>query len=122
MKSHRILIVEDDPDIRNALVEILGEEGYQIDWAENGREGLDYLAAAPELPELIMLDLMMPVLDGFGFREGQRAHPQWADIPVIVMSADGNVAAKLERIGGICYLRKPLELMELLERVAAVFK
>ena len=81
-----ILIVEDDFDIREALTQILEEEGYAVREAANGREALD--VAARELPSLILLDLMMPVMNGWQFRAEQIKDPRLAPVPVLVISAD----------------------------------
>src|SRR5262245_59582395 len=78
-----VLIIEDDPDIREALAEILEDEGYATVLAGNGREALDHLAKS-EMPALILLDLMMPIMDGWQFRDEQRRSPSYAAIPVVV--------------------------------------
>lgn len=81
-----ILIVEDDRDIRDVLAEILAEEGYQVLAAEDGAEGLRRLAEGPT-PDLILLDLMMPRMDGYQFREEQRKNPEWSPIPLVLLTA-----------------------------------
>ena len=85
--SHTVLVVEDDLDIRQALMEILDEHGFAALGARDGAEALDLLSRATELPCLILLDLMMPVMDGASFREAQRKDPRLASIPVVVLSA-----------------------------------
>lgn len=112
--SKPILIVEDDADIREALVEFLSESGFSVQAAENGAKALELLRSGLR-PELILLDLMMPVMDGFAFREEQLKDPQISGIPVMVMSADGNISQKQSRIGAVDYLRKPLDIYELAE-------
>jgi CheY-like chemotaxis protein len=84
---HHVLIVEDDDGIRETLQEILLEEGYTVSVAENGRRALDVLGGGAPLADLIVLDLMMPVMGGREFRAHQLAHPRWSRIPVIVISA-----------------------------------
>ena len=88
-KYHRsertALIVEDDHDTREILRRSLERDGWQVAEAENGRIGLDQVARAQ--PAVIILDLMMPEIDGFGFVEGLRAHPEWRNIPVVVLTA-----------------------------------
>src|SRR5881392_3915466 len=91
-----VLVVEDDEDIRDSLVEFLGDEGYEARGAGNGREALSLLAAIAPPPCLIILDLMMPVMDGRTFREEQLRRPDVADIPVIVISAYRDLAAQTE--------------------------
>jgi CheY-like chemotaxis protein len=110
-----ILVVDDDPDILEALSEILESEGFGVRRARNGREALDSLGA--QLPGLILLDLMMPVMDGWEFVEQIRPRRDWAEIPVIVLSADRNVSSKARSLGAVGYLAKPFELRELLELV-----
>ena len=82
-----VLIVEDDDGIRETLQEILLEEGYTVSVAENGRRALEVLASGRPLADLIVLDLMMPVMNGQEFRVHQLAHPRWSRIPVVVISA-----------------------------------
>jgi CheY-like chemotaxis protein len=116
-----VFIIEDDTDIRDSLAELLELEGYQVITASNGHEGLDRLTALGDrLPEVILLDLMMPIKDGFEFRHEQLAHPKWSSIPVIVMSADANVSQKLKSSGFPvpAYLKKPVNLDDILALVA----
>ncbi|UQA59617.1 response regulator [Polyangium aurulentum] len=108
-----ILVVEDDPDIRETIAQILDEEGYVPIVAENGQEALRRLAEGPR-PRLILLDLMMPIMDGWEFREQQRQDPRYADIPVIIVSADGNVRQKATKLGADGHIRKPVGIDELL--------
>jgi CheY-like chemotaxis protein len=81
----RVLIVEDDSEIRACLAEVLQYEGYVVSEAPDGGEGLK--AAWQNHPDIILLDLMMPRMDGWQFRAAQKGDPELADIPVIVMSA-----------------------------------
>jgi CheY-like chemotaxis protein len=106
----RLLVVDDDPDIRSALLGVLSEEGYTVEVAPDGREALNRLAAGPH-PDAILLDLMMPVMNGWQFRARQLALPAFAQIPTIIMTAIGN----LERaaITADYFLPKPLCLDEL---------
>ena len=112
-----VLIVEDDLDIREALSQVLEFEGYPVATAVNGEEALKYLANS-EPPGLILLDLMMPVMDGWQFRLEQKKHPEWSQIPVVIVSADGQVGQKAASIGASGYLKKPVELDTLLDTVA----
>ncbi len=82
----RILVVEDDEDAREAMVDLLQMKGYRAVPAGNGKEALDYLNRAP-VPDLIILDLWMPVMDGWQFRNEQIKDPRLAEIPVIVLTA-----------------------------------
>ena len=83
-----ILVVDDDPDIRESLREVLQDEGYEVNCVSNGREALDYLQTGPR-PCVILLDLMMPVMDGWQFRVEQKKVAGIADIPLIVITATG---------------------------------
>lgn len=114
--AHHILIVEDDAAIRNALQEILEEEGYLVAGAANGQEAIDLLRRR-ERPCVILLDLMMPVMNGWQFRAIQRQDPKLAPIPTIIISADGNVAETAAAIGAADYLSKPIQLSRLLQTV-----
>src|SRR3954468_21547672 len=101
-----IMVVEDDADIRDALTFALSDAGYHVVDASNGRVALDHLATVE--PSVILLDLMMPVLNGMEFLVEFRKNPRWAHIPVIVASANrGYDAADL---GTFEVLRKPIDL------------
>ncbi len=82
----RILVVEDDEDAREAMVALLQMKGYRAASAGNGKEALDYLQRAP-VPDLILLDLWMPVMDGWQFRQQQKLDPRLATVPVVVVTA-----------------------------------
>ena len=110
-----VLVVDDDPDILEALSEILEAEGFEIRRARNGKEALERLE--PEPPQLILLDLMMPVMDGWEFAQRMRQKPNAAKIPLIVLSADRNVGSKATDIGAVGHLAKPFELNDLLDMV-----
>src|SRR5256885_14528924 len=109
-----VLIIEDDADLREMMAQLVGLEGYQAHAVANGREALEYLRRV-QRPELILLDLMMPVMDGWEFRREQRKDPAIADVPVIVLSAlDPSRGAD---IGAIEFLKKPLDFDRLLALV-----
>ena len=115
-----ILVVDDDPDILEALSEILEAEGFEIRRARNGKEALERLE--PDQPQLILLDLMMPVMDGWEFAQRMRQKPVYSSIPIIVLSADRNVGSKAQDIGAVGHLAKPFELNDLLEMVRRALK
>jgi signal transduction histidine kinase len=112
-----ILLVEDDRAIREAVQEILEDEGYAVSMAENGLAALEGLRAGA-IPDLIVLDLRMPVMDGWQFRAAQKGDASIADIPVVAISADGS--AKAEAIDAHAYLRKPLSPEALLDAVSRI--
>jgi CheY-like chemotaxis protein len=85
-----ILVVDDDEGIRDALSEALQDEGHQVRCATNGNEALALLRSSPA-PCLILLDLMMPVMNGWEFRQHQLIDPALSEIPVVVISAAGNL-------------------------------
>jgi two-component system chemotaxis response regulator CheY len=114
IQPKRILVVDDDPDILDALSEILEVEGYQVHRARNGREALQRMDEGTSAPDLILLDLMMPVMDGWEFARTLGPHRR---APIVVLSADRNVGPKAQEIGAIGWLAKPFELGDLLSLV-----
>jgi CheY-like chemotaxis protein len=113
----RLLVVEDDRDLRRNMQSLFESEGYLVDVAENGQVALDFLIQATELPEVILLDLMMPVMDGFQFRDAQVQIPKFASIPVIVLTADGHIEEKKVRSRATAALRKPADVELILSTV-----
>jgi CheY-like chemotaxis protein len=111
-----IMIIEDEADIRDSLRDLLELEGYRVTTAAHGREALDILGRGP-LPDLILLDLLMPVMNGRDFRAAQRANPRFRSVPVLMMSADRNPETKMEDPSLQC-IKKPLDLDELLSSIA----
>ena len=111
---HVVLVVEDDPDIRATLCEALEDNGYSPVGASNGAEALEYLRGGHERPCLILLDLMMPVMDGQTFREEQRADSTLASIPVVVVSAYRDLEKYARDLATEC-LPKPVRLDTLLQ-------
>lgn len=112
-----ILVVEDERDIRDLIAEILEEEGYEAVGAENGAAALDCLREGSSLPSLILLDLMMPVMDGSAFRLEQQRDAVLASIPVILLSANGNLPQRASDLGVAGFVRKPLTPDALLDVV-----
>lgn len=116
--SKLIYIVEDDGDIRDAFVEIVSDlNGYSVMVAENGRVGIDKLKIAEKLPDLILLDVLMPVLDGFGFRQEQLNDPRLAHIPIVVLSASHNITDLAHKMRAKAYLKKPIEIEDLMTAI-----
>lgn len=113
MTQKIILVIEDDPDIRLTLKDILEDEGYLVLEASNGQEGLQALELGAQ-PDLIFLDAMMPVKNGSAFRADQLENAHWAKIPTIVMSAARDIESQPGLGNTGCILRKPVDLDELL--------
>lgn len=113
-----ILLVEDDLEIQGILAELLALEGHEVFLASNGREALDLLRRGPT-PQVILLDLMMPVMNGWDFRVRQLQSPAIAGIPVIVMTGVDEPPLPIS-LRPAAYLRKPLEFSRLVAVIAEV--
>jgi two-component system chemotaxis response regulator CheY len=109
----KILVVEDDTSIRELLVEILEGQGYLVTSSVNGSDGIKSLETI--IPDLILMDVMMPVMDGYAFKKELLLNPKWNLIPVVVMSAQSQGKEKLADYGITNFISKPLELNHLLE-------
>jgi CheY-like chemotaxis protein len=116
-RCHSVLVVDDDPAICEAIQQALEEEGYQVITAEHGQAALDWLKGAPSRPCVIILDLMMPVMDGAALRRAQLSDPTLSNIPVILVTAGGNADKKAAAVGADLGMTKPMSLHELLEAV-----
>jgi CheY-like chemotaxis protein len=112
-----VLIVEDDPDMRESMESVLGYAGHTIATVADGREALAVLADRRHLPCVIVLDLMMPGMNGFDLRARLRADPSLAAIPVLVLTGAGPLVDHSDLSLGAQILRKPIELRDLLAAV-----
>lgn len=110
----RVLVVDDDPDIRDLLVSVLQDDGYEAEAARNGREALDLLERWRA--DVVVLDLMMPVMDGWTFAE--RLHEKQIRIPIVVLSAATDVKRHAARLGAADVVAKPFDIDTLLPRIA----
>lgn len=119
-RTRQVLIVEDDRDIRETLAEVLTDASYEPVAVANGREALECLSIGTVKPSVILLDLMMPVMDGRQFREIQSGDVRLSSIPVILFSAQVNHEQSAQTMGNVRCLRKPVDLVELLETIASV--
>lgn len=113
IEDEAVLVVDDDPDTREVLSELLDASGLKVMQAENGLKALDVLKKTPRFPCLVLLDLSMPVLDGRGFLKRRAKDPTLRDIPVVVISASNQPGEPLEGIEE--YLRKPVKVDRLME-------
>lgn len=112
MRVKWILIVDDDPDVREVLQQFLTLEGYEVSTATNGREALERLHHG-QPPGLILLDLMMPEMDGFAFRVEQRNDPVLAPIPVVIITAVHDAKRSAAKLGISEWMTKPVEFDQL---------
>lgn len=111
-----ILVVEDDADFREVLVFVLEREGYAVVAATDGSMGLDLLRWGV-VPRVVLLDLMMPIVNGWEFRRRQLADPELASIPVVVLSADPDAHRLAETPGVHDVLTKPVDFEQLLASI-----
>lgn len=118
----RVLIVEDETDIRESLGELLSADGFVVTEAHNGRVALELLRGAAELPHVILLDLMMPEMDGEQFRREQLVDARLAGIPVVVMSAARDIVEAGERMRAFAVLKKPMSIDELVATLRGAAK
>ena len=112
-----ILLVEDDFVLRTSLAELLTQQGYDVECAAHGLEAYHWLNSANTKPSLIVLDLMMPYMDGFEFRDLQKALPAVADVPVLVITASGERAAEAPGLEARQTFFKPVNTSRLLETI-----
>lgn len=109
--NNLIVLIEDDRDIRVSLMQLLEFEGYRVLTAENGKDGLTLLKKNPT-PKLIILDLMMPVMNGWQFLEAKKENPELAPLPVLVITA---ISDGIKPSQGIDVMKKPVEVEALLK-------
>lgn len=112
-----ILVVDDEFGVAEALVAILEDSGYRVTTAADGRQGLDRLAQLPQ-PAAVLIDLMMPVLDGPGMLRAMRADPAYRDLPVVMMSGLDEAAVRARTTGYGAFLRKPFRFEAVVQVVA----
>lgn len=114
-----VLVIEDDDETREILRQVLGEAGLETHGAADGREALEWLRATDELPRLILLNLYMPVMNGFAFRAEQMADAALRDIPTIVVTGNADGDPERLRAMGCPVIRKPFAVEELNARIRA---
>ena len=118
MDQQAVLLVEDNDELRGALADMLRLDGYRVREARNGAHALRVLRDERVRPFAIVLDLTMPAVDGWEFRRAVADLPEYADVPVVVMSAVDEDVARRAGLAAVEYLRKPFELKKLLLTLA----
>jgi CheY-like chemotaxis protein len=115
VSGRTVMVVEDDQELGELFHALLSEHGYTVRTARNGLAAIELLGSWR--PNLILLDMMMPVVDGHAFREAQLAHPEWSTIPVVIVSAASEFLSEADALGAKAVLGKPLDFVELLKVV-----
>lgn len=114
-RKRKVLLVDDSMDIRKSMSFLLEVDGYEVQCAENGKEALELLRSSPTLPSVIILDMMMPVMDGAGFRKEQLRSERLAKIPTVLVTALSRSAMPDSGALGFSHvLSKPISVEELL--------
>ena len=111
-----VLVVDDDFDVRDTISDVLRDAGYLVLSAADGIEALALMRRGP-LPDIVVLDLMMPNMNGYEFRAAQRLDPQLAAVPVVVLTADRQVHGRQHELQAAAYLVKPTRIDDLLAAV-----
>ena len=119
MEAKAVLVIEDDPDTQDAICGLLEYSGYRAVGVNNGREALDFLRTH-SAPSVIVLDLMMPVMNGWEFRNLQSEDDSLSKIPVVVISASGVPANLVLNKGAVDYVPKPFDPDRLVEAIKRV--
>lgn len=115
--SKHVLIIDDSPDLQVLLKIVLESKGYHIHCSSNGEEALSLLNSSCNLPDMILLDMRMPVMDGYHFITSQRDSKRLRDIPVVVMSADDDNDLTRSQLARGDVLKKPLSMQAVVEAV-----
>jgi CheY-like chemotaxis protein len=115
-----ILVIDDDRELCEGLAEYLSLQGYAVQCATNGWEALRLLADSRTRPALILLDLVMPILDGWGFLAERGKDPLLRDVPVLILTGSHDVTQRAKEGGAIAVMRKPVEPQSLLRAIEQV--
>ncbi|MBC8317324.1 MAG: response regulator [Desulfobulbaceae bacterium] len=120
--AKNVLVVDDEPNIVLSLKFLITQEGFEVRTAGSGEEALQ--ALAEQVPDLILLDVMMPKPDGYEVCQKIRATPEWKDIPVIMLTAKGRDVEKEKgfAMGADDYITKPFSTKELVSKVLDILK
>lgn len=106
-----VLLAEDDEDLREAMVDTLNDAGFSVEAVRNGRDALDWLEDSGHNPKIILLDLMMPVMDGWQFLDERKNTPKVASVPVVVLSASMGFTGSNETVA---FMQKPVAVKPLI--------
>ena len=113
----RVLVIDDDPSIRQVIAYVLSDEGYQVDEASDGQAALELVSR--QHPDIILVDMKMPGMDGWGFVQRYRER-YGRQAPIVVLTAAQDAAQRGADVNADSYVSKPFDLDDLLERVAAL--
>jgi CheY-like chemotaxis protein len=116
MTNPTVLVVDDDAEIRQALAELLQDEEYSVLLAANGKEALDLIARGLK-PDVILLDVMMPVMDGWHFLSARLRDPDLVEVPIIIISAGQEAEREARKVGVFEVAKKPLHVDDLIHRI-----
>lgn len=118
-RKKRVLLIEDSVEIQMLMAKFLSQNGYVVDRADNGAAALAFLKESKQIPDLIVLDLMMPIMDGYQFREAQNQNADISTIPVVIMTADRDVETKAKQLKVNGFLKKPFKDLDTILDVVA---
>ena len=116
MANATVLVVDDDAEIRQALAELLEDEEYTVRLAANGSEALALIAHGLK-PDVILLDVMMPIMDGWHFLSARLRHPDLVEVPIIIISAGQEAEREAHKVGVFEVAKKPLHIDDLIRRI-----
>lgn len=116
----RVLVIEDEPNIIEAINFILSRDGWSVDTHSNGHDAVDVVLA--KAPNLVILDVMLPGRSGYDILKDLRAHPQTAELPVLMLTARGQNKDRdmAQRLGASCFMTKPFSNAEVLEALRSL--
>jgi len=115
----KILVVDDEPDVRLSISQVLELSGYTVVQAVNGVDCLDKLQET--VPDLIVLDIMMPKMNGWDVAAQIKGHPKWKDIPIVFLTAKGDdVSIGMGNLAAVDYIVKPFDIMDFMQRIEKI--
>ena len=114
-RMKKILIIDDDVTALDIVDFLFEDRGYEVVRRADGLSALECVESVK--PDIILIDLMMPIMDGYTFRTEQMKNPEWSKVPVVVMSAEANAKEKMKNFGITAFLSKPVELDTILKTV-----